>query len=325
MINRRKFLTDSALASAAVLSAPSILSKTVLSGDNSSGMKVVSTWQHGLAANVEAWKVLTQNGSSLDAVEQGVRVSESDPEVTSVGYGGMPDRDGFVTLDACIMDGLGNAGSVAAIQNIMNPVSVARKVMELTPHVMLVGEGAQSFALKNGFKKENLLTEKARKAWEEWKLKNSYKPAKYDKDNHDTIGMLALDSKGNISGACTTSGISWKLHGRVGDSPIIGAGLFVDNEAGGCCATGKGEAVIRIAGSALVVELMRLGKSPQQACVEAVDRIVRKQSDHKDFQVGFLAMNRKGEVGAFSIQKGFQYAVHNSEKNQLIDSLAFAK
>lgn len=318
--NRREFLLKGTLASAAVLAAPSIIAQSVLSAQKAPGPMVLSTWDHGIAANAAAWKVLVANGCALDAVEQGVMVPEADPLVTSVGYGGMPDRDGYMSLDACIMDEFGNAGSVAALQEIMHPISVARKVMEKTPHVMLVGEGAQDFALKQGFKKENLLTENARKAWEEWKKANQYTPVKFDRNNHDTIGMLAIDAKGNISGACTTSGMAWKLHGRVGDSPIIGAGLFVDNEVGGACATGKGEAVIRIAGSAIVVELMRAGLTPQQACEEAVKRIIRKQPDYKEFQVGFLAMNKRGETGAYSLEAGFQYALCIAGKNNLLDA-----
>lgn len=279
---------------------------------------VISTWKHGVAANAEAWKMLSTGKSALDSVEQGVRVSESDPEVTSVGYGGYPDRDGHVTLDACIMDHKGNCGSVGFLRNIKNPISVARKVMEETLHIMLCGEGALQFALDQGFEKEDLLTEKSRMRWEEWKKTNNYDPV--DVSNHDTIGMLGIDKDGTISGACTTSGLAWKFHGRVGDSPIIGAGLFVDGKVGGATATGKGEAVIKIAGTHLIVELMRQGMSPQKACEEAIGRIVEKQDDHRDFQVGFLAVNMSGEYGAYSLQKGFQYALNNSEKQGLFDS-----
>ncbi|MFM7823548.1 MAG: isoaspartyl peptidase/L-asparaginase family protein, partial [Bacteroidota bacterium] len=222
---------------------------------------VISTWEHGLAANVGAWNVLSKGGRSLDAVEQGVRITESDPNVTTVGIGSAPDREGHVTLDACIMNENGDCGSVAAIENIVNPISVARMVMEKTPHVMLVGEGAQQFALANGFKKENLLTEKAEREWKEWLKTSQYKPI-INIENHDTISMLAIDNAGNISGACTTSGLAYKMRGRLGDSPIIGAGLYLDNEVGGACATGLGETVIRQCGSFLVVELMRQGMDP---------------------------------------------------------------
>lgn len=323
MLSRRKFVKDSTLASALILGGMPDVSKLINMENKTSADKsplVISTWIHGVAANEGAWKVLSKKGRALDAVEQGVRVAESDPEVQSVGYGGFPDRDGFVTLDACIMDEHGNCGSVAYLQHIMNPISVARLVMEKTPHVMLAGDGALQFALSQGLKKENLLTEKSKKAWEEWKKTSNYTPLQIDKDNHDTIGMLAMDSQDNLAGACTTSGLSWKYHGRVGDSPIIGAGLYVDNEVGAACATGKGEAVMKIVGSMLIVELMRNGRTPQEACIEAVKRIAHKQADYKDFQVGFLAVNRKKEIGAFSIQKGFQYALYFNGENKLIDS-----
>ncbi len=319
MGSRRKFIKDAALASGMAIGLPQLL-KGNAGGPILPEKKpvVISTWPHGMAANDAAWKVLSAAGRALDAVEQGVMVSEADPKVDSVGYGGLPDRDGKVTLDACIMDENGNCGSVAFVQNFMHPISIARKVMENTPHVMLVGEGAEQFALGNGFKKQDLLTPEAKAKWLEWKKNNSMK--KIDKKNHDTIGMVAIDSKGNLSGACTTSGLAWKLHGRVGDSPIIGAGLYVDNEVGGAAATGKGEAVIKIAGSAMIVEMMRNGKSPREACEEAVRRIARKQNDYKTFQVGFIAVNKAGETGAFSLQKGFQYALYQEGANKLFDA-----
>ena len=281
---------------------------------------VVSTWNFGLEANKDAWKVLEKGGRALDAVEAGARVPEADPLNESVGFAGLPDRDGIVTLDACIMDEKGNAGSVCALENIKHPISVARRVMEKTPHVILVGDGALKFALSEGFKKETLGTESSKKKYQEWLKKAEYKP-KINVENHDTIGMLAIDTAGNLSGACTTSGLAFKMHGRVGDSPIIGAGLYVDNEIGGATSTGLGELVIRSCGSFLVVELMRQGKSPQKACEEAVRRIVEKnKSTIKDIQVGFLAINKKGEIGAFSVQKGFQYALHTNEIEKVFDA-----
>jgi isoaspartyl peptidase/L-asparaginase-like protein (Ntn-hydrolase superfamily) len=281
---------------------------------------VISTWNHGLAANEEAWKILSEGGSALDAVEAGVRITESDASNRSVGLGGLPDRDGNVTLDACIMDENSNCGSVAYLQEIEHPVSVARKVMEDTPHVMIVGKGAQEFALSKGFKKTNLLTPEAKKEWEAWKASEDLKKPPINSENHDTIGMLAMDSTGNISGACTTSGWAYKLPGRVGDSPIIGAGLFVDNEVGAACASGMGEAVIRIAGSHTVVELMRHGYSPEEACKEAVNRIIKKHSDVEGLQVAFLAMNKNGEVGGYSVYAGFNYALKNNAVNELVDT-----
>ena len=293
---------------------------------------VISTWDFGVAANQAAWAVLIANGNAIDAVEQGARVPEADPKNHSVGLGGYPDRDGKVTLDASIMDHNGGCGSVGALEHIVHAISVARLVMDKTPHVMLVGNGALQFALSQGFRKENLLTEDAAAAYKDWLLKSNYSPeintenkASMPKDlkggayNHDTIGMLAMDSKGNISGACTTSGMAFKLAGRIGDSPIIGAGLFIDNLVGGATSTGVGEEVIRIVGSFLVVELMRQGLSPDQACKEAVMRIVRKRPDTaKEIQVGFLALNKKGEYGSYAIQPGFSFAVCNQADQKLL-------
>ncbi|MDW7695128.1 N(4)-(beta-N-acetylglucosaminyl)-L-asparaginase [Flammeovirgaceae bacterium SG7u.111] len=281
---------------------------------------VISTWNHGQPANVAAWALLKEGKSALDAVEAGVRIPESDPEVRTVGLGGYPDRDGRVTLDACIMDHHSNCGSVAFLQDIVNPISVARKVMEDTPHVMLVGEGALQFAVEKGFERTNLLTEASKKDWENWLKESKYAPV-INVENHDTISMLALDEEGNISGACTTSGASYKMHGRVGDSPIIGAGLFLDNEVGGACATGLGEAVIRVSGSAMVVEMMRQGASPQEACKAIVERIYEKLKDVENLQVGFLALDKKGSYGGYAIHKGFNYAVYSDESNNtLIDA-----
>lgn len=293
------------------------------------GPVVISTWDFGIQANAAAWEVLKKGGRALDAVEQGVWVPEADPNNQTVGYGGFPDRDGKVTLDACIMDEFGNCGSVASLEHIVHPISVARRVMEKTPHVMLAGDGALQFALQQGFKKENLLTAKSEKDWKEWLKTSKYKPVMNIENkafapkklpgnqyNHDTIGMLALDASGNLSGACTTSGMAFKLHGRVGDSPIIGAGLYVDNEVGGATSTGVGEEVIRNVGSFLVVELMRQGYPPEEACKEAVMRIIKKKPQTaKEIQVGFLALNKKGQYGAYAIQQGFSYAVC-SETNQ---------
>lgn len=326
MKNRREFLKIGAVGSLGLLASSSCKAEeqeTKDTSDNSGGSinkpVVVSTWNHGIEANAAAWKILEENGTALDAVEQGVRVTESDPENMSVGLGGLPDRDGNVTLDACIMDHQNQCGAVAFLQHIENPISVARKVMEDTPHVMLAGQGALEFALEKGFKKTNLLTEKAKKAWEEWLVESEYKPV-INRENHDTIGLLALDSAGNLSGACTTSGMAYKLHGRVGDSPIIGAGLFVDNEVGAACATGVGEAVIRIAGSAIVVELMRQGKTPAEACKEAVERIKTKHKNLENLQVGFVALNKKGEYGCHSVYAGFNIAVRDEKINEMVDA-----
>jgi N4-(beta-N-acetylglucosaminyl)-L-asparaginase len=321
MINRRRFLSVSSLAGL----FPTLSFKTSSSTqvDASANRPLVfSTWKQP-KANEAAQAVLDRGGRALDAVEAGVRIPEADPEDMSVGYGGRPDRDGRVTLDACIMDEKGNAGSVVFLEHIMHPISVARAVMDKTPHVMLAGDGALAFALSQGFKKENLLTKKAEKEWREWLKTANYKPIA-NIERHDTIGMLAIDKNGNISGACTTSGLAYKMNGRVGDSPIIGAGLFVDNEIGGACATGLGELVMRTCGSFLVVELMRQGRTPQQACEEAALRIVKKQN-YKDIQVGFLAVNKQGETGAFSIQPGFNYTISQNKQTKVLDARSYLK
>ncbi|MBS1558827.1 MAG: N(4)-(beta-N-acetylglucosaminyl)-L-asparaginase [Bacteroidetes bacterium] len=317
--SRRKFILSSSL-----LASIGSLSKIFAQEKTNTPPIVISTWNFGAAANVEAWKILSKRGRSLDAVEAGVQVPEGDPKETSVGLGGLPDRDGRVTLDACIMDEFSNCGAVACLEHIVHPISVARKVMEKTPHVLLVGDGALQFALANGFKKENLLTPESEKVWKEWLKKAEYKPI-VNIENHDTIGMIALDASQNLSGACTTSGMAFKMHGRVGDSPIIGAGLFVDNEIGAATSTGVGEEVIRICGSHLVVELMRQGRSPQQACEQAVQRIVKNQpGKSKEMQVGFLALNKNGERGAYALQKGFTYAVYSPEiPNTIFESKSY--
>ncbi len=285
---------------------------------------VIATWDTPLAVET-ASKVLQKGGSALDAVEQGCRIEESNEKGQSVGKGGLPDRDGNVTLDACIMNEKGDYGAVLGVQNIMHVISVARKVMEDTPHVMLVAEGAEQFAVSKGFKRENLLTEVSKKAWEVWKVKSEYKPI-INIENHDTIGMLAIDKKGNISGACTTSGLAYKMAGRIGDSPIIGGGLFVDNEIGGASATGLGEEVLKTVGSFLIVELMRQGKTPQEACEIAIGRIVKKpNSNFKNFQVGYIAVNKKGETGAYAIHEWFSYNLFKEEKNVHIKSDYFKK
>ncbi len=323
MSTRRDFIKKSAFASAFLFGGLPRLgkSKSLMGTGDTNKPIVLSTWSHGIPANDAAWKILSGGGRALDAVEQGVMVVEADPKNTSVGLGGFPDRDGHVTLDASIMDEKGNCGSVAFLEHILHPVSVARAVMEKTPHVMLVGEGAFQFALENGFQKSNQeMTPEVKAVWEKWKTDNKYTSKPIDKNNHDTIGMVAMDSNGNLSGSCTTSGLGWKIHGRVGDSPIIGDGMFVDNEVGAACATGKGEAVMKICGSMLIVELMRNGRTPQQACEEAIHRIAKKQSDYKTFQVGFLALNKNGETGAYSLLKGFQYALAVNEQNKLYDS-----
>jgi len=336
MINRRKFIASSVLSSAAIMT-----SKMAKTEDPVFSVKgkaiVISTWDAGLEANKAAWKILGAGGRALDAVEQGVMVTEASQNCC-VGLGANPDRDGFVTLDACIMDEYFNCGSVAFLERIKHPISVARRVMEKTPHVMLAGSGAQQFAVAEGFPlEEQKLSPDAQKAYDSWLKKSEYKPIinienkgnhgpfapvqlETGELNHDTIGMVAMDINGNLSGSCTTSGLGFKMRGRLGDSPIIGAGLFVDNEVGACTATGQGEDVIRVAGSHTVVELMRQGLTPEAACKKTIERIVKIKKDTvKDIQVAFIALNKKGQVGSFAIHKGFNYAIKSNDIEKLVN------
>jgi isoaspartyl peptidase/L-asparaginase-like protein (Ntn-hydrolase superfamily) len=329
MISRRSFVAKSTLAFAGLSLVKNSVSQS-FNPDSASLPIVISTWNHGLPANEAAWKILSEGGYSLDAVEAGVRVPEADPEVITVGYGGIPDASGKVTLDACIMDEKGRAGSVACLENIIHAISVARLVMEKTPHVMLAGKGALEFALDNGFKKENLLTPKMKEEWKKWKKEKREFSTKINienqpHENHDTIGMVAIDKDGRISGACTTSGMGYKMPGRVGDSPIIGAGLFVDGDFGGAAATGTGELVMKTLGSFLVVEMMRSGMTPAEACEQAVKRIAKKIPDYKKHQVGFIALNKSGEYGSFCIQPGFNFAVKTSNVTRLEDAESWLK
>ncbi len=330
MFNRRKFLQVSSLG----LSAFSLSGFT--SKNKGNKPIVISTWDAGLRANKAAWEILRNNGRALDAVEQGVMVTENEINCC-VGLGANPDRDGHVTLDACIMDEHANCGSVAFLERIKHPIQVARKVMENTPHVFLVGEGAQQFALSQGFvlEKEGL-SEDAERTYKEWLKKSEYKPiinienkqqqtawapTRFDDGtwNHDTIGMIAMDAAGNLSGSCTTSGMGFKMRGRVGDSPIIGAGLFVDNEVGAAVATGQGEDIIRIGGSHAVVELMRQGYAPEDACKKVVERLLKVKGDKaKDIQAAIIAINKNGEYGAYCLQKGFNYSVCTADDKNIL-------
>ena len=333
-MNRRKFIKNASLTGAGIAIGSTMINcsednakdkQTALNTNVKAKLPlVIATW-HVENATAKAMEVLEAGGNALDAVEQGCMIEEANEKGQSVGKGGLPDRDGHVTLDACIMDKNGNCGAVVYLQNITHAVSVARKVMEDTPHVMLAGEGAKQFAISKGFEAEDLLTEASKKVWEEWKVKSEYKPI-INIENHDTIGMLAIDKNGDISGACTTSGLAYKMAGRVGDSPIIGSGLFVDNEVGGCVATGLGEEVVKTVGSFLVVELMRQGKSPQEACEEAIGRIVNKpNSNYKDFQVGYIAVNKKGETGSYSIHQRFSMTRFQDGMNEQIQSNFYNK
>ncbi len=285
-------------------------------------VRSISTWKT-TEANLKAGLLLDKGIDGLTAAVEGVAVEEENPKNTTVGFGGAPDRTGKVTLDACVMNHLGDCGAVVAVENIVNVAKLAKDVMEKTPHVMLAGKGAQDFAISEGYKQTDLLTEKSKEDWKKWLESEEYKPI-INIENHDTIGMLCLDKNNNISGACTTSGLAYKMRGRVGDSPIIGSGLFIDNKVGGAVATGLGEEVVKTVGSFLVVELMRQGKSPQDACETAVKRIVSSNSQENKFQVAYIAMNKNGDVGSYSIEPGFTYMdYYKGENKEKITESAF--
>jgi N4-(beta-N-acetylglucosaminyl)-L-asparaginase len=285
-------------------------------------IRSISTWKTK-EANLKAGLLLDKGIDGLTAAVEGVAVEEENPKNTTVGFGGAPDRTGKVTLDACVMNHLGDCGAVVAVENIVNVARLAKDVMEKTPHVMLAGKGAQDFAISEGYKQTDLLTEKSKEDWKKWLESEEYKPI-INIENHDTIGMLCLDKNNNISGACTTSGLAYKMRGRVGDSPIIGSGLFIDNKIGGAVATGLGEEVVKTVGSFLVVELMRQGKSPQEACETAVKRIVSSNSQENKFQVAYIAMNKNGDVGSYSIEPGFTYMDYfKGENKEKITESAF--
>ena len=331
LMNRRTFVKRVGMASP-LLALPNALLAGIPENNAAASPMVISTWAPNVKANAKAWEVLSSGGLALDAVHQGVMVPEADPEDQSVGLGGLPDRDGRVTLDACIMDHEGNIGSVMCLENIIHAITVARLVMEKTPHVQIVGDGAYQLALLHGMKKENLLTPKAEAAWKKWLETSKYDPmiTVHDleeriKQNHDTIGMIAIDRLGNLGGACTTSGMAYKMHGRVGDSPIIGAGLFVDNEVGAATATGIGEEVVRICGSHTVVEAMRHGKSPQRACELAVERVYRLRGKEKsrNIQIGFIAVNTSGETGCYSMLPGFTMAKRSVDGEEIIEAASY--
>ncbi len=325
MFTRRKFLKQSALVSAASLTAFDVLSKpqpALLLPKTKAimGPVIVSTWDFGKAPHEAAWKSISKKGTALDACIEGVKIVEADASNHSVGLGGYPDRDGHVTLDACVMDNEGNCGGVFFVEDILHVASLARLVMEKTPHVYLAGDGAVQFALANGIKKQNLLTPEVKLEWEKWCKQNNYTPRVMDIENHDTVGMVALDKYGNLSGACSTSGWAYKMHGRVGDSPNIGSGLYVDNEVGAVTATGLGEYIIKICAASIIVESMRNGRSPQEACEMAVSRIVAKYKNYKDVQACFIALGKDGNIGAYSLHKGFQYTVTIDGNTLVYDS-----
>ncbi len=334
-MNRRKFIQNTALTGAGIAAGVSaIRCKEVSSEEKDIAASTVesisklsyisiSTWNTE-SANTASGELLAQGKSSLDAIIAGVAVEEANEENTTVGIGATPDREGNVTLDACVMSPEGDYGAVLAVENIVHVAALARKVMEETPHVIMASKGAEEFAYTQGFKKQKLLTPASEKAWKEWLKTSNYQPT-INVENHDTIGMLAMDTSGQISGVCTTSGLGYKMKGRVGDSPIIGSGLFLDNEVGAAVATGMGEEVLKTVGSFLVVELMRNGMSPQKACEEAIHRIVKKGDRYKNFQVAYIAMNKQGETGSYAIHEGFNMMKYQDGKPEAIVSDYYTK
>ena len=314
-MKRRNFIFD--IFSVGIVSAMSTKLRA-LNLNFTPMVRSISTWKT-TEANLKAGQMLEKGQDALDAAVAGVAIEEENPKNTTVGYGGAPDRTGKVTLDACVMNHHGDCGSVVAVENIVNVARLAKDVMEKTPHVMLSGKGAEEFAISQGYKKTDLLTDQSKKEWKEWLKDQDYRPI-INIENHDTIGMLCIDKNNNLSGACTTSGLAYKMKGRVGDSPIIGSGLFIDNKIGGAVATGLGEEVVKTVGSFLVVELMRQGLSPQEACEKAVKRIVSNNSQENKFQVAYIAMNKKGEVGSYSIEPGFTYMDYVNGENKEIFS-----
>ena len=343
--SRRHFLKTGAGAGAAALLAGSRPSRLFadegLPAPPAGRPRVVASG-NGIRATAKAMEMIQAGSDPLDAVIAGVNIVEDDPEDMSVGYGGLPNEDGIVELDSSVMYGpTHTAGAVAALRNLKNPSQVARLVMERTDHVLLVGEGALRFAKAHGFKEEELLTERSREIWLRWKEtmsdRDNWFPPKSEKlpeelrqvmSTHGTINCLAIDEAGRLAGVTTTSGLSWKIAGRVGDSPIIGAGLYVDNEIGAAGSTGRGEANLQTCASFRVVEAMGRGLSPEQACFEACKAVAAKTKlvprlcdaqGRPNFELDFYALNKKGEFGAAGLFQGGKYAVHDGLENRFRD------
>jgi isoaspartyl peptidase/L-asparaginase-like protein (Ntn-hydrolase superfamily) len=270
---------------------------------------VVATWTFGLACVRAGVDALITGGTALDAVEQAAWVAETDPAVHSVGYGGSPNRAGIVQVDAAVMWGPGfRAGSVAALEGILHPVSVARRVMEIGEHVMLVGEGARAFALGEGFAPTELLTSEARQRWEVWSRERTAAPG------HDTVGVVALDREGNLAASCSTSGIAFKQPGRVGDSPILGSGLYVDNEVGAVAATGRGEDIMRHCASFAAVAEMAAGRTPEEACLAVLRGMARRDPKGTGIEVALVAVDRQGRAAGVGMRRGFPYAFGTADR-----------
>jgi N4-(beta-N-acetylglucosaminyl)-L-asparaginase len=339
-MKRRDFLKAGATAGAVSLISSSVSATNLITKDpDGKILPIVIASANGINAVAKAYQIITNGNDALDGVIAGVNLVEDDPTDHSVGLGGLPNEDGIVELDSCCMHGpTHNAGAVAAIRNIRNPSKVARLVMERTDHALIVGEGALRFARKHGFKEENLLTDEARKIWLKWKEnisdEDDWFPPEEKENNHSvlideritgTINCNAMDLKGNLSGVTTTSGLSYKIPGRVGDSPIIGAGLYVDNEVGACGSTGRGEENLKNLSSFMVVEYMRMGQSPEEACLSVCHRIVnhakarflKDENGIPNFNVKFYALNKMGEFGSAAIKGPYKYAVCDAKGARL--------
>jgi len=287
------------------------------------GPVFLSTWVWGKAANERAAEVFKSGGSLLDAIEKGINVPESDPNVMSVGYGGLPNAEGVVELDAAIMDGARHrAGSVCNLHMIKNPISVARLVMEKTRHTTLAGDGAFRFALKMGFEPQTLLTPQSLQKWQEWKADPRHKTFWISPENHDTIGMVGTDGKGHVVAGCSTSGLAFKLPGRVGDSPLVGCGVYADDNVGAASATGDGDLMTNYCTSISIVHFMARGASPQDACVELLKHMVKTDPQNKAAEASVIAINTQGEIGAASMNDGphFKYALWRNDESQLLES-----
>jgi len=314
-LSRRRFFETTALGAGVLAFSPSTGQESSRDRPYSPPL-VISTWKHGVTASRAAMKILQAGGSVLDAVERGINEVERDPEVSSVGVGGLPNEEGEVELDASIMGENLRCGSVMGLRKIATPISVARRVMEKTRHIQLAGAGALHFALKQGFPVAELLTPRSRKRWREWRDSPQRKvPGQVD---HDTVTSLALDGRRSLAAGCSTSGLAWKIPGRIGDSPVVGAGIYCDGEVGAAGATGIGEEILRICGSFFIVEMMRAGRSPSEAIGEALGRVARADPLNRKRQVAFIALSRNGEIGAGAMLTGFQAAIATGDGQELL-------
>jgi N4-(beta-N-acetylglucosaminyl)-L-asparaginase len=316
-VNRRDFIRS--IAAAGVLAeVPALAPRS-----DGQGPVFLSTWKHGKPANERAAEVFHGGGSLLDAVEKGINVPEEDPKVTSVGYGGLPNSEGVVELDAGIMDGTRHrAGAVCGLRGVKTPISVARLVLEKTSHTTMGGIGLQQFAEEMGFHFEQLLTPESLERWMEWKANPHHETFWLSPENHDTIGMVATDGKGHIAAGCSTSGLAWKIPGRIADSPLVGCGYYADDSAGGASATGNGDLMSNYCTSVTIVHMMARGASPQEACEELLRNMVKSDARNKTSACAVIAMNTRGEVGAASMNPQFhlQYALWKNSESKMLDS-----